>query len=227
MVGRLSTLLFEGAIFGRWRSSWTIPRTRRPRTRYDDAATATIGWNRIHPDLPYTILHSCIHTYMHAYMIIPDVSQMEEEIHTYILLAPMHTSTYVIYAHVHAAYSSVCMYACVYYDIKAVSAWGMQGHQTECIFYKRSWWWCNTWIYGVCGSSFSLGLVVCMYVCMYVCIYMVSFDNYFDSFSLSRIVWEHSAHRIRLLGSQRGGGSPAAERRRDRSPERCKEMRRR
>ena len=68
MVGRLSTLLFEGAIFGRWRSSWTIPRTRRPRTRYDDAATATIGWNRIHPDLPYTILHACLHTYMHTYI---------------------------------------------------------------------------------------------------------------------------------------------------------------
>jgi hypothetical protein len=66
--------------------------------------------------LTYHILSSIpayIHICMHAYMIIPDVSQMEEEIHTYILLAPMHTSTYVIYAHVHAAYSSVCMYVCM------------------------------------------------------------------------------------------------------------------
>jgi hypothetical protein len=174
MAGRLSTLLFEGAIFGWWRSSWTIPRTRRPRTRYDDAATVTMGWNRIHPDLPYTILHSCIHTYMHACMHIwlflmcrkwrrrytptyfshPCIQVRMSFMHTYM----QHTVVYV------------CMYACVYYDIKAVSAWGMQGHQTERIFYKRSWWWwwwwwwCNTWIYGVCGSLFSLGLVVSMYV---------------------------------------------------------------
>ena len=66
-----------------------------------------------------------------------------------------------------------------------------------------------------------------MCVCMYVCIYMVSFDNYFDSFSLSRIVWGHSAHRIRLLRQQQGGGSPAGKRRRDRGPGQFKEMSRR
>ena len=93
----------------------------------------------------------------------------------------------------------------------------------------------------VCVVWDEVCLSVCMYVlyvctvCMYssVCMWdlplciIIFFDNYFDSFSLTRIVWGHSAHHIRLLWPQRGGGSPAGKRCRDRSPEQCKEMRRR
>ena len=65
---RLFTWLLSMGIFGRWRSSWTIPRTRRPRSRYEEAVTATYGWNHLRPNLPYSVLHSYIHTYIRTYI---------------------------------------------------------------------------------------------------------------------------------------------------------------
>jgi hypothetical protein len=122
--------------------------------------------------LTYHILSSipaCIHTYMWLFLMCRKWRRRYTPIYFSHPCIQVHMSFMHTYMQHTVVY--VCMYACVYYDIKAVSAWGMQGHQTERIFYKRSWWWCNTWIYGVCGSSFSLGLVVCVYVCMYVFIW--------------------------------------------------------
>jgi hypothetical protein len=63
---RLCTWLLSKGIFGRWRSSWTIPRTRRPSSRYEEAVTATYRWNHLRPNLPYSVLHSYIRTYIHT-----------------------------------------------------------------------------------------------------------------------------------------------------------------
>ena len=67
----------------------------------------------------------------------------------------------------------------------------------------------------------------CMY--LYVCLFsdlllVISDDNYFASFSLSRIGWVHSYHHIGSEGPQRGGGSPAGQRCQYRGADRCKEM---
>ena len=78
-------------------------------------------------------------------------------------------------------------------------------------------------------------MFVFMYVCMYVCIFinnclfliwfdMILDDNYFASFSLSRIGWVHSPLHIGSEGPQRGGGSPAGQRRKYRGTGQCKEM---
>jgi hypothetical protein len=100
---RLCTWLLSRGIFGWWRSSWTIPRTRRPSSRYEEAVTATYRWNHLRPNLTYSVLHS----YIRTYMIIPDMMEIPS-----ILLTPIHTSTYVVfYTHAHAY--SVCMYVCV------------------------------------------------------------------------------------------------------------------
>ena len=52
----------------------------------------------------------------------------------------------------------------------------------------------------------------------------ISDDNYFASFSLSRIGWVHSSFRIGCFRPQRGGGSPAGQRGQYRGEEQCKEM---
>ncbi len=108
MGPRLCTWLLRRGIFGRRRSSWTIPRTRRPSTRYEEAVTTTYRWNHLRPNLPYSVLHSCIHTYIRTYMIFFDVWQYLGEEMPSFLFTSIHTSTYVVvYTHVHAY--SVCM----------------------------------------------------------------------------------------------------------------------
>jgi hypothetical protein len=67
----------------------------------------------------------------------------------------------------------------------------------------------------------------CMYI--YVCLFsdlllVISNDNYFASFSLSRIEWCHSSLHIGSEGPQRGGGSPAGQRCKYRGAGQCKEM---
>ncbi len=70
MGPRLCTRLLSMGIFGRWRSSWTIPRTRRPSSRYEEAVTATYRWNHLRPNLPYSVLHSYIRTYTHTLLFL-------------------------------------------------------------------------------------------------------------------------------------------------------------
>ena len=107
---RLSTWLLLMGIFGRWRSSWTIPRTRRPRSRYEEAVTATYRWNHLRPNLLYSVLHSYIRTYIHT-LLFPMFDNIWRR-RCILSFSPIHTSTYVVfYTHVHAY--SVCMYVCV------------------------------------------------------------------------------------------------------------------
>ena len=63
---RLSMWLLRRGIFGRWRSSWTIPRTRRPSSRYEEAVTATYRCDHLRPNLLYSVLHSYIRTFVHT-----------------------------------------------------------------------------------------------------------------------------------------------------------------
>jgi hypothetical protein len=104
MGPRLCTRLLRMGIFGRWRSSWTIPRTRRPSSRYGQPTAGTTY------DLTY---HIFLYTHIRTYIIIPAVWQYLAEEMPSLLLTPIHTSTYVVfYTHVHAY--SVCMYVCMY-----------------------------------------------------------------------------------------------------------------
>ena len=108
MGPRLFTWLLRMGIFGRWRSSWTIPRTRRPSPRYEEAVTATYRWNHLRPKLPYSVLHSYIRTYIHTYMIIPDVWQyLGEEMPSF--LSHNHTYKYVCRL-LHTCTCIQCMY---------------------------------------------------------------------------------------------------------------------
>ena len=109
---RLSSWLLRMGIFGRWRSSWTIPRTRRPSWRYEEAVTATYHWNHLRPNLPYRVLRSYIRTFIHTYMIIPDVWQFGR--------GDASILTYYVYT------------VCVCYDIGVVSVWG---NEVEMTFY--------------------------------------------------------------------------------------------
>ncbi len=63
---RLCTWLLSMGIFGRWRSSWTIPRTRRPSSRYEEAVTATYRWKHLRLNQLYSVLYSYIRTYVHT-----------------------------------------------------------------------------------------------------------------------------------------------------------------
>ena len=68
MGSRLYIRLLRRGIFGRWRSSWTIPRTRRLSPRYEEAETATYRWNHLRPNLLYSVLHSYIRTCIHTWL---------------------------------------------------------------------------------------------------------------------------------------------------------------
>ncbi len=104
---RLCTWLPRMGIFGRWRSSWTIPRTRRPSSRYEEAVTATYRWKHLRPNLPYSVLHS----YIRTYMIIPDVWQYLEEEMPSFLLTPIHTSlSSSTHMHMHTLYVCMCVH---------------------------------------------------------------------------------------------------------------------
>ena len=111
---RLCTMLLRRGIFGRWRSSWTIPRTRRPSSRYKEAVTATYRWNHLRPNLPYSVLHSYIHTYIRTFMIIPDVWHFGGGDAFF----PSHTHTYKYVCRLlHTCTCIQCMYmhVCTYY----------------------------------------------------------------------------------------------------------------
>ena len=107
---RLSSWLLRRGIFGRWRSSWTIPRTRRPSSRYEEAVTATYRWNHLRPNLLYSVHHSYIHTYVHTWLF-PKFGNLGEEMLSF-LLTPIHTSTYVVFTNMfmYTVYVHVCMY---------------------------------------------------------------------------------------------------------------------
>jgi hypothetical protein len=126
---RLCTRLLRRGIFGRWRSSWTIPRTRRQSSRYEEAVTATYRWNHLRPNLPYSVLHSYIRTYVHDYtrcLVIWGRRSLFSYSHPYIQVR-MSSSTQIQFMY-------VCMYVCTYYvytvcvcnDIGVVRVWGKE-----------------------------------------------------------------------------------------------------
>jgi hypothetical protein len=109
---RLCTRLLRRGIVGRWRSSWTIPRTRRPSSRYEEAVTATYRWNHLRPNLPYSVLHSYIRTYVHT-LLFPMFGSLAKEMpsfsHPYIQVR-MSSCTHM---YMHTVY--VCLNVCTYY----------------------------------------------------------------------------------------------------------------
>ena len=105
---RLCTLLLSMGIFGRWRSSWTIPRTRRPSSRYEEAVTATYRWNHLRPNLPYIVLHSYIRTYIHDYSRCLAIFGGGDAFY------PSHTHTYKYVCRLlHTCTFIQCMYVCM------------------------------------------------------------------------------------------------------------------
>ncbi len=114
MAGRLCTWLLRMGIFGRWRSSWTIPRTRRPRSRYEEAVTATYRWNHLRPIVSFIPIY--VHTYIHDNFrslaiwrrrCLPTFS------HPYIQVR-MSSFTHMYMQTVYVC-MYVCMYVCTYF----------------------------------------------------------------------------------------------------------------
>ena len=83
---RLSTWLLRKGIFGRWRSSWTIPQTSRPGPWY----LRTCRYKIRRPNRAPII---------HSYMIVLEVWSMEEILssHAYIRKPSKHALSYSVY----------------------------------------------------------------------------------------------------------------------------------
>ncbi len=129
---RLCTWLLRMDIFGRWRSSWTIPRTRRPRPRYEEAVTATYRWKHLRPNLPYSVLYSYIRTYVHT-KLFPMFGNIWGRrcllsfLHPYIQVR-MSSSTHM---YMHTVY--ICMYVChiMYILYVSVTTWELLEYEVR------------------------------------------------------------------------------------------------